>query len=366
MNNKAYNIFLYYLKPLLLLLYIGVAWIYFLFENEIYLFVSVLLGLPLLFYVKKIRIDVLVMLALIFVGVLMNLSVNGRYLNSYTSYVVFIFLYPATIIVGIILIQEGWKYYGYIVVIILCVLIYMLYELYINGAIYAEVFFEKGSRNHFSTLLLSAAIIFSSLMYDKYRKIDIIVPVIIFFVNIYLVGRTAFVTSFLYMITSVLFKFLYDNSIKKIIILGLGCLFIIYLFYNIVGQDVYGNKYFTSGYDTPRYELWEAYINSLDMYDVMFGADISKIQLIHLYNDNPHNSYISLHSRTGIFFFSFIFLLVISIKNYLLKKSYYLLSLLLILLLRIYFDIEYLINANDYILYYLILYPVITDSSNRY
>jgi len=107
-----------------------------------------------------------------------------------------------------------------------------------------------------------------------------------------------------------------------------------------------------------RWELYSSYINSLDFYSFIFGSQYPPI-IEDTFSNNPHNSYIRLHYKLGIFsliFLSFYFYIYFLSKNY--KHRFYFSILFFALLIRVFFDSVLMFTIFDFFLFSFLFYPI--------
>lgn len=97
-------------------------------------------------------------------------------------------------------------------------------------------------------------------------------------------------------------------------------------------------KFYSEGIDTPRWEIWREYFNSLTVVEYLTGKEIGIdiFSTTFWYRNNPHNSFIRLHSILGILPFVFVFLFFIKNNSKISKVN---LILFLILNLRLLTDL---------------------------
>ena len=197
-----------------------------------------------------------------------------------------------------------------------------------------------------------------------------------FVLSLFLIGRSSIIISGVYLIVSLFFllvRFKKNNVDKlKVKILGvfIVCLVSV-LLVNIFWKNndliinILEQTNISKGAETTRYVAWTEYLLRLDAAKFFFGSAFEDIPLIaNEFNGNPHNSYINMHSKTGVFMLGYVLLVVFSVQEYMKKKEYYLLCIMLFFMIRIFSDTTSLYNVMDYILYYFILYPLLSCKNN--
>lgn len=246
-----------------------------------------------------------------------------------------------------------WVFTGYLVT-----LSFIAYNLFILGTP-ANLIYEGLSRNHAGFALVFWTIFLLFHLKVTYNIFPIIFPIIGLIIAYFLFGRTTIVVSALLLLVVFFFKF--ENKKVRVIAISVfsaGCyyLFLQYGFLLIEETNL------EEGLETPRWKLWEIYIDNINIRNIFTGVDVTKIKEYYLFGDNPHNSFLKFHSRTGIGSLAFLVLLVVSLLNYFKTKRYYIFWLLLLLILRAFFDSDILIGNFDFIFFIITFYWIKTDS----
>lgn len=134
------------------------------------------------------------------------------------------------------------------------------------------------------------------------------------------------------------------KSITKLLskaILIFGGTYLLYILYSKYG-DLILSKFFERGVDnTAREIMWKEYIKYAcnDIKFFLLGVPKRILLIGQLYDNNTHNSFISIHANNGIMMFLFCVGLLIRAVNYSIKKHYYIyLACILTFCVRGFFD----------------------------
>jgi len=163
-----------------------------------------------------------------------------------------------------------------------------------------------GSRNSLGVLILAMG----SLSYLLSRKFRYVFLVGIIILLLLLGGRTNWLAAFLIGIYVVLV--LVDSKTLNIFLCGLAFLSLV-IIEKMLGLDSFFNLLFYNeagtaiGLRSSRSVVWEQWFENITFVKFIFGFSLSELPfVIWKLNGNPHNSYILIHSYTGIlsiFFF---------------------------------------------------------------
>jgi hypothetical protein len=223
------------------------------------------------------------------------------------------------------------------------------------------------SRNHAGFALTFWTIFVLFHIYITYNKVIILFPLISLVMSIPLIGRTSIVVNLFLFLLAFLYKLKRDKKPLAFVSIIFICLISYFLLDNY-GQTLILETNLAQGVDTPRWKLWEEYFSNINLISFITGVDVSSVQLIHFYGDNPHNSFLKFHSRVGFGAFIFFLLFLISIFVYLKNKSYYIAGLLLLLSVRALFDSDIFIGNFDFIFYIITFYWIVffSNKSNKH
>ena len=123
------------------------------------------------------------------------------------------------------------------------------------------------------------------------------------------------------------------------------------------------------GLESKRTAIWSDYVSkSFSSFgNWFFGSHISGTQLLNLYSENLHNSFLMLHAKYGMVVFLMVIILIIkSIVAYVKDRNFYFLSAMFICLFRMSFDYTNFNGLLDTIFLVLLLYPSYSKQVIKY
>lgn len=205
-----------------------------------------------------------------------------------------------------------------------------------------------GSRNYISAYLILFYIYYMYASYINNKKLNLIYPIFIVVACIFLYGRSGIILSLLAFVISIL----KSGGRAKITIFTVCGLMVIVMFYDQL-MTILLNSNLSHGVETERSGMLEQYFSSIrTAKDLLFGVDLFQCcSLIIKFEGNPHNSFIMMHSRFGIFpFLVIIGFYVLQLYKGILIKNIYLNTLLLIIFMRYFLDTIGFFGPVDFIL----------------
>lgn len=228
---------------------------------------------------------------------------------------------------------------------------YCLFEFgTVNENLYNSIF-EGNSRNIVSAVLLmtSVFLFFSSYLFKE--KVYLSALVLDLFCSVLLFGRSGIFLSFAILLLGIYVKFFKGTFLKGAVLCTMIVLFFLVSF-AFLGLDEFTSLLdktnISSGFDTPRFEMWSQYIENMDINRFFLGGDFFYSPAIMAFNGNPHNSFIMLQSRFGICAIV-LFLIMIYRLFFLIRTDVVLFFLIMILFIRMFFDVFALFGFFDYI-----------------
>lgn len=232
----------------------------------------------------------------------------------------------------------------------------------------AEEFFPLNSRNFVSiTLFLGLFAYFSlSKNYNVNGKVIVISFVICFFC-IYAVGRAGIFLSFILLACNLLlFVMGITRGLKKRTKLLMQtsmflsvCFTLIFLIYYLYNNDFLARVISRGINDHSRESIIKEYLSNLDGISLILGVRLSELELMYKFNNNLHNSFLSMHSLFGLIYsLFFMFLVAYSLVLSWRRKYYPIVLLMLILLGRGAADIQVLAGRGDWIFYFIVFYLI--------
>lgn len=238
--------------------------------------------------------------------------------------------------------------------------IFFLFSMFKHGYGPDDVnnYFSESSRNIVSATVLFYQILYSSSYFRSNNKLPLITPVFTVLICVIAYGRTGIALSVALLIFTYLYEFWKSKIIYKIPILVVSVGLILFLVQNILLVDnfVHTKTNFALGIDTPRIVMIQQYVENLTLTEILIGRDLASVPIIHIYSDNPHNSFIYSHSQFGILYIILLAWIFFSILWYCMQyKSAIIYSALLFLfIVRLSLDTLSFFGVFD-ILFYCVL-----------
>ena len=216
---------------------------------------------------------------------------------------------------------------------------------------------SSSSRNGVSVILINILVLSMLIDFKNQKPPSIILPLFVFLICVWTLSRAGIVCSFIVLFASFLlriqskptyqdkFKFFIKAISVLILPILLNLKFIINEVTPLIQASVGRGFSFTAD---ERADFLNFYIDNMDMNYLLFGLYLKGSGLFSA-NSNAHNSFIQLHSVTGIFG-----LLVILLITYLLiitlKRNFAIGLLSIALILRGLTDTIYFFDIFDFIL----------------
>lgn len=213
-------------------------------------------------------------------------------------------------------------------------------------------FLAGSSRNVLSAILIALTIGYIVSRRVRGREIKLLPIIGQVVANFFLFGRTGIVISFLIL----LIVAIAEKRILFLVSLVLALIFGSAYFFSEILIYIASNTNFESGFETPRVALNLAYFQTIDVYEVFFGRDLSSIDAYKVYDGNPHNSLLRLHSQFGFSVFVFLLLSALSLFFLIKDRKFLFLSLFFVVYLRSVLDVVYFFNLFDYGFYMIVFY----------
>lgn len=231
-----------------------------------------------------------------------------------------------------------------------------------------EFALQWSSSNGVSIVMLIACIsLYITTRFDK-REIDLKPALITLIISIWGIGRGGIISSFILYIGLVFIKF--DTKPRYIysIILIIFTLIVSIYAYSDFFFDFAINNSFTSNAmirfiersgefteSSARSNFWQNYFNNLDLFRFIFGVNVETDPWDEgLQNEfNYHNSFISLHSQTGLIGILTMLLILFSLFD-LFKNDKVLFLLLFVLVIRSFTDSMIFFGRYDFIMFYFV------------
>jgi hypothetical protein len=224
------------------------------------------------------------------------------------------------------------------------------------------------SYNGISMMMLIACISLYIILSMENKKIDLKPALITLLISIWGIGRSGIGSSFV-LLLGLLFirlrakqKYIYIGIITLFI-----TLFIAYLYRDGLFMFAMDHSFFRNAIDLylarsmegpdPRIAMWTNYFNNLDIFRVIFGANVltDPWPQGQLFAYNYHNSFINLHSQTGFMGLIVLALIIFSLFKFY-RTNQLFLFLFLTVILRWSTDIGLFFESWDFIPFFFIFY----------
>ncbi|MCL6700909.1 hypothetical protein [Pseudomonas sp. T1.Ur] len=207
------------------------------------------------------------------------------------------------------------------------------------------------SRNVYSGILLALA---SGYIFSKEytgKKISVTLFFLVFLVSFPLYSRNGMFVSFL-LFLCVLYR-------RSPLLAGGGGLVAVAML--IVGWDdiyefVQVRTNLSAGLESDRYYIAQDYFAHVDLVGFFSGVDLTAVPMVEAFGGNPHSAFLRLHSFFGFSFFLLLVVATLSFCALLLERKFLLVVVFSLYLFRAAFDIFYLFNLMDYLLFPLFFY----------
>jgi hypothetical protein len=226
------------------------------------------------------------------------------------------------------------------------------------------------SRNGLTLHLLIILSLYTISLVQNNCRVDYLAIFLSFIVSIWTLSRSGVLSFLVFFIVS-LFNLVgkkQKKSQRRAFLLVLIVVLFMIIFIRGLSETYILNSFINrlenESINNIRIEMLIQYLTHIlnNIGDFLFGGRFSDIGIIRAYNNNPHNSYIHLHSQFGIFGSIMIFfLLILSLFSNLKSKNYIILAIFGAIILRISTDTFAFSGVFDFLIYYLI---IITVSKN--
>lgn len=228
------------------------------------------------------------------------------------------------------------------------------------------------SVNGIGIVMLVACISLYIILNMEKKNIDLIPALITLVISIWGVGRSAIGASFIILIGLLLIRLRYK---PKYIYIVLVCLFVFYLFFDVLCNYLMDNWFFSNSImsylkkakseESSRWPMWVTYYNNLDIFRLIFGVNVVEDRWAEGTDNeyNYHNSFIHLHIQTGFMGLITLVLIIFAVfKFYRTNKVFFI--LLLAFILRSSTDLFLFFSRFDFIHFFFIFYFLKSTSSS--
>ena len=195
------------------------------------------------------------------------------------------------------------------------------------------------SRNGITSYLIVIHIAYSLVFYLQKNTLPIFYTVLIFIISLYGLGRGSIIASLLLLFISLIINLLVTKKWSyRIIFFSIIIILILFYFFNDnanyliqnINDGIQKTQFGQGMVDEGRAKIINDYINKLNIWNFLFGANFNNTSINIFFGGNPHNSFIRLHSFYGFFGFLFLFIPIINLLFYETKFTVKFIFLLLI------------------------------------
>ncbi|EOI5726921.1 hypothetical protein ACMS09_000308 [Cronobacter malonaticus] len=192
-----------------------------------------------------------------------------------------------------------------------------------------NLIFYHASRNIVATFVLFPVI--CCFLFMKKSSSLLALAFLTIFMCFLLKGRTALLLSLVIMCVALYRAF--GIKVLTVIILFSSPIFF-YLNFNEINESIAAHTNFSEGLKTTRSVIYDEYFSNFSLADFVFGRSFDGMMIINTLNNNPHNSFLLIHSLFG-FLPAFFLLLMFFIASLMLFFRYGFIAALLFLLIPI-------------------------------
>ena len=244
----------------------------------------------------------------------------------------------------------------------------VMFTYYAFNGISAEDFFPLNSRNFVAvTLFLGLFAYFALSKNYTVRGRLIVLNLAICFFCIYAVGRAGIVLSFVLLafyslnyVIDVTKKFKRESKLLVRVLMLMSVFTILVFLIDYLYTNDFLVRIISRGmHDLSRKNIIKEYLSSLDGTNLILGVKLAELELMNKFNNNLHNSYLSVHSSFGLIYsLFFMFLVSYSLVLSWRRKYYPVLFLMLVILARGVSDIQVLAGRGDWVFYFVLFYLI--------
>jgi hypothetical protein len=227
----------------------------------------------------------------------------------------------------------------------------------INGDNPSQILLDA-SRNVLSFNIFVNLVLLHFIEYTNNKKLSIIPTFLFLIISIWAKGRAGIICSILYFLYIIFNYFISNKNILYKLFLLIICLVVFYFFVKNISLDEYFYRLQNEGIDygdDARYNMVSYYLNKINLFTLITGYNYFNDSYFVFWNNNPHNSFIRLHSCIGLFFLPFVLFIFIRLKHYLKRNSFFCVALSL-LLFRGWIDTFFFLGRYDFLIFIFLFY----------
>lgn len=289
-------------------------------------------------------------IALLFFGLFIFSLFNYGWSEYRSVFTVFVFVSGLGVAWYAVEFRKTWVFFELPFFLFLIVTLWLiLVEGY--GAAEFNRILTGSSRNVYSGILLALAsgYIFSREYAGK--PISVTLFFLVFFISIPLYSRNGIFVSFV-----LLLCVLWRRSVLAVCVMGVVSLVVLVFGWEYFYDLVQSRTNLAAGLESDRYYIAQDYFSHLDLTGFLGGVDLTSVPMVEAFGGNPHSAFLRLHSFFGVSIFLFVFIVGVSFFRLMLDRHYLLMVVLFLYLFRAVFDIFYLFNLMDFLVFPLAFY----------
>lgn len=296
-----------------------------------------------------------IMSALMAISIIYN--GNARYVNllwiwAYLGVTQLVFEYGASRLLSQIIVYLGCLYF--------------IYNSLFGDMVSAEIL-GHGSANNVSILCIYLLSIYFLSLKRVENSLPYIPTLLILFISVWTANRSGIISAFIFFIFTFFINLKRSKTRKEKIVnyLVIGIIVTVAMYLSIryiaLIDEALMYKLDRQGMESARSILWKEYLNGCfdSLGNFLFGvpSNTPVYPNLRYYEGNPHNSFLMLHSKFGLWGFLFIILsLGRCFIKVIRKKDYIILGLLIIISVRAFFDWSAFPGLLDVLFWYFVLY----------
>jgi hypothetical protein len=213
------------------------------------------------------------------------------------------------------------------------------------------------SRNGISWLMIASAATLYVVMVKEGRPISVLPALLTLVTSVWAIGRSGIVSSAV-MVTGLLL-ITWRRSRSTVYLIGMASIVATLAFPTVLDRIVetvgtyfqyFGAKGLTAD---RRIEIFNHYTTGLNLRGLLFGVDWLSDDVMHRFNYNLHNSYLSFHARIGAASLVFVGMAMMALIRHAVTTPLYSV-LLFAVMLRAFTDTDLFFTSFDFLPYYLV------------
>jgi len=282
-------------------------------------------------------------------------------LSMYASLSTLMFLFNGLIAYTLLQHKLNYRVFYISYLIIFCSILVRL-----NNGVDPNKIFVNASRNMVSFNVFVNLVLLHYIEYINNRRLSFIPVVLMVIISVMSIGRSGIVSALIYLLFIMYYYFRRIPLKHKIPVLVIICFVVLWagrLLLPII-DDIYKSYFYrltNKGIDYSedvRAEFLRTYIDRLTTISFFFGFNLYTDPYFARVGYNPHNSLLSMHNQMGFMVFPVILLLLLKMMDFIKNRELFLLTVLLLLLLRAWNDSVFFPGSYDFLIFIILFYRV--------